>query len=1212
MKTQNLKNNKYIISFLLVLFAFVVCNALVAKVAFALPDEIENLAKSDYYLRGTFNNFEKNELFNLKNATDENGDPLYAVYESGDNKGEKILDYSKKDLLNPDGKPVQLLQYIYIGKEATFNLWNQTTNETLYDANGKNFKFEVGKSIFYYTPKITVKDGEPNPDTNVQATKDLEQKTEIKHANFYVALSTKDYRIKNADGDTSGYEMKTTDGLKYTYSFFSQTNGDYFVAESYTKEIGESKSDKFLFKAGDNTINYEPNTKSATTKNVPIESDYENVFIDTVDDFLEFAKHCSMNENYSKYKNFFLQNDLNFENVDDFRVGNFYGIFYGNNRNINGIKYTFNASNVGLFDNVAKDAKILGLNVEANLIPSTTNDKKANIGILAGVNKGRIEHCTVRGNIDGKKAIGGIVGRNEVSGFVVECKSYVRNDAFFQTGGIVGLNLGTVESCENFGDISNNDMEFSKDAGVNFYGGIVGYNLGKIKYCINNGKVGYLEDTSLAGTYIGGVAGGNFATLIGCTNKGQVAGEKFVGGIAGVYGEVPKLQDKTKDWLNNYVFNRVLEQQNYKLENPIPRDSILFAYNTNYGKIIAKQIVGGNIGSLVDTRTTDVVPDLNGADLPNVADVDIVDDAEIVRYSVFSSANLGDVLANSDKGMAGGIMGQSAVATIEDCYSNAIIEVPNAQNSYVGGIVGIMESGEIKNCFSFGGVKGNQFVGGIAGKANLINSCYSVAFIEAEQKNAKLCGVIAGKLNDFGKENSTNNFFVLSENGVLGLNMQNFNNFAQVDEKTIVSSNWKGFENNPNYVCSVENKTYFPKLQSFLVFEKNSKYITEDGNVNNLELRKIVDNENLLPYFQEEKLKKVLATENTQKLDENTRYTFNVVFKDGTKIVATVRVGYGETITTENIPEVPVKTGYTSQWESVDLANITKDKIVRVVFTEIWSTVASDGKKPQMLIEGNYNPGTKLFVEEIPNANLSGFDDFRIVKTYKFELTLNNKDLGVDNSIVRLKIPNGVQKPKVAITSKSGLVEVYSRIDGDYLVFEIPTKCEIAVFESQIPVWKTWWFYVSIVAAVLVVIVGSVITSKIVEKFKIKVALDIENEKDTFSKIRRKKAKLNKELYEKDKNKFDTYNIKLENGVDELNSFNLVKTTRKDKKELKFKKKVEKAKIKQAEKERKEFEKSISNDKKEKVKVVRVKKNKKKKMNEINNESDVKNDTTLN
>lgn len=102
----------------------------------------------------------------------------------------------------------------------------------------------------------------------------------------------------------------------------------------------------------------------------------------------------------------------------------------------------------------------------------------------------------------------------------------------------------------------------------------------------------------------------------------------------------------------------------------------------------------------------------------------------------------------------GGIAGLIQAGTISGCTNNAIIKcTENTSNSYVGGIVGLVDNTTfnvvINECVNKGAISGNVFIGGIAGSVNAgsyqatLFKCINNASVTANVSNA---GGITGAL----------------------------------------------------------------------------------------------------------------------------------------------------------------------------------------------------------------------------------------------------------------------------------------------------------------------------------------------------------------------------------------------------------------------------------------------------------------------------------
>ena len=120
-----------------------------------------------------------------------------------------------------------------------------------------------------------------------------------------------------------------------------------------------------------------------------------------------------------------------------------------------------------------------------------------------------------------------------------------------QTGGIAGLNEGSISDCVNSGKINTNQKikkqaegdgssvnisipnavtGLTADERANETGGIAGNSSGDISYCTNTATIGFER----LGSSTGGIVGRQLGSLSYCANKGVVYGHKNVGGISGV------------------------------------------------------------------------------------------------------------------------------------------------------------------------------------------------------------------------------------------------------------------------------------------------------------------------------------------------------------------------------------------------------------------------------------------------------------------------------------------------------------------------------------------------------------------------------------------------------------------------------------------------------------------------------------------------------
>ncbi len=284
------------------------------------------------------------------------------------------------------------------------------------------------------------------------------------------------------------------------------------------------------------------------------ETEWEEVYIDSVEDLKKFSKECWL-DTWSQNKKVYLTQDLNLAGSDFVSIPTFGGYFDGQGHTISGLTVKDSLSYVGLFCYTQKTAVIADLNVEGKVRPS---GNQMVVGGIVGDNSGIIIHCTFNGTVEGTDYVGGITGFNEQSGIIMDCANSGKVIGAHYTGGIAGENVGNIVGCSNEAEIntSNDDKAMSlEDINIAQYvglidtagsdeesdkeaavvnntidsGGIAGLSTGIIQFCNNGGKIGYEH----VGYNTGGIVGRQSGYVYACENTGMVYGRKDVGGIAG-------------------------------------------------------------------------------------------------------------------------------------------------------------------------------------------------------------------------------------------------------------------------------------------------------------------------------------------------------------------------------------------------------------------------------------------------------------------------------------------------------------------------------------------------------------------------------------------------------------------------------------------------------------------------------------------------------
>lgn len=176
----------------------------------------------------------------------------------------------------------------------------------------------------------------------------------------------------------------------------------------------------------------------------------------------------------------------------------------------------------------AQDAKsigsLVGFCVEDSLIKDCESTANINAtesekcgGIVGQLFKqSTIKSCKFKGEITGKRMIGGIVGETKLAG-VYNCENLARVDGNKNIGGIAGWLVSTIKNCVNTGKITGDEE----------VGGIAGVSCAKSEYPVeNHGVVKGREK-------VGGIFGYANCKLFRSKNTGDISGRKIVGGLIG-------------------------------------------------------------------------------------------------------------------------------------------------------------------------------------------------------------------------------------------------------------------------------------------------------------------------------------------------------------------------------------------------------------------------------------------------------------------------------------------------------------------------------------------------------------------------------------------------------------------------------------------------------------------------------------------------------
>lgn len=529
--------------------------------------------------------------------------------------------------------------------------------------------------------------------------------------------------------------------------------------------------------------------------------------ISNVHDFLTFAENCRL-DSYSRNLTVSLEVDIDLSGVKFDPIPIFCGTFLGNQHTVFGLNLTGDGSAQGLFRCLTAQATVQELHVRGSVQPGGSRSYVAGI---AGSNAGIIRGCSFRGTVSGSGSVGGIAGRNLLSGTIENCvvNGFIHGMHF--VGGIAGENLGVIRECSNFAavnttakqnevDISDITLDSITGSESSFsstdIGGIAGISSGVIRSCDNQGSVGY----HLMGYNVGGIAGTQSGYMTDCRNRGEIRGRKDVGGIVGqlepatqirysedslqtLSGQLDTLSDLTDSARKNTqagmtaTQNRLdlLQQQAQQASDAIAAltpdgnqppdpDSVTAAVGQLSDALTA---MGGTAGDLTDSLSDtasslgrdlqrleaqmNLISQTAGSSQENVGgsfrDVSDLDTADDLLGKVSDSTNTGELWSDLN---GGGIVGAIAMETDLDVLEDWE-SIGELSMNFEGDLRAV-----ILNCENIASITVNkQNVGGIVGiqTMGLVRQCVNTG--DLTKAEARYVGGISGSSMGFIRDCSS-------------------------------------------------------------------------------------------------------------------------------------------------------------------------------------------------------------------------------------------------------------------------------------------------------------------------------------------------------------------------------------------------------------------------------------------------------------------------
>ncbi len=318
--------------------------------------------------------------------------------------------------------------------------------------------------------------------------------------------------------------------------------------------------------------------------------------------------------------------------------------------------------------------------------------------------------------------------------------------------------VGLIGYLSNVGYIKNLKVKTSASGvAAGSYAGIVaGYSKGDISGCTAEGSIRLTGDSPIGG----GIVGYAEKVIKGCSSSAAVVTDSpgaKIGGIAGF----------AAGGASGCAFTgSVTANGKYNSSTNVPAGSYAGGIAAAGYSLISDCTVGGSV--YCSLYGGGVVGYLNGT-MDNCRFSGSVTTFGNTSYTggvvaklkgiVKNSSSSGKVLNKECDSRVGGVVAYvPAGSEVSRCYSTGSTVCEGSLKSYVGGVVGDIEGGLVKECYSTGtvGAKSMSYVGGVAGilHGGKLTACYSTINVKVTSGSIAYVGGVAGYINDGIVENS--------------------------------------------------------------------------------------------------------------------------------------------------------------------------------------------------------------------------------------------------------------------------------------------------------------------------------------------------------------------------------------------------------------------------------------------------------------------------
>lgn len=342
-----------------------------------------------------------------------------------------------------------------------------------------------------------------------------------------------------------------------------------------------------------------------------------------------------------------------------------------------------------------------------------------NIGGISGTQSGSILNCENRGNIFGRKEVGGIAGQMEPSSVM----KFEEDALQILTRQLDGMSKAVSAASSN--------LEGAGESIINNIGGMYDYiqdaqNAVQTLIPDLSNPVLPDEDTiQAARNNIGSSLNGMSRQMERIGSSAYTALGKVSTNLQAIYDQINAMRTtmaNISDTMGGSVVDRSDEDTEEDLSGKV-------AQCRNYGDIQADLNCGGIAGAIALENDLDVEEDwmISGENSLNFQSE--------LRAVILNCENRGIIAAGKQN--AGGIVGLQSLGLVKMSQNAGKLDAEAAD--YVGGVSG-NSTGFIRSSYANGEIFGSMHVGGIAGSAAVVTDCCSLVRIHGVEKLGAVLG----------------------------------------------------------------------------------------------------------------------------------------------------------------------------------------------------------------------------------------------------------------------------------------------------------------------------------------------------------------------------------------------------------------------------------------------------------------------------------------